>query len=247
MHPRTVYYIDMDSFKKLKELTHHAYYLLGGYDELLSILEKNHGLTLQGNPDFFNKTYEIFTVDDARELKTAHSMRPVHSSGKKIFVVQMNGITTEAQNALLKLLEEPAEYAHFFLIIPSAHLLLPTVKSRLSFIETGAKSVNELGNESVDAKAFLKASQPKRLDIIKKLVEDISKEKKTRQDAITFLNAIEKEVYEQKGVKNGAGALEVISKASSYMNDRAPSVKMLLEYVAMNVWQKDFDKEGWMI
>jgi DNA polymerase III delta prime subunit len=215
-------------------LTHHAYCLIGSdsvHDELTSLLEKTHKIVARGNPDFTDRKYLNFTIDDARELKSIHETRPVNSNGKKISVLTMNGITVEAQNALLKLLEEPAEYAHFFLIIPSAHLLLPTVKSRLSFIET--EKIESAGDLE-EAKKFLELSPAKRLETIKSLLDDISKEKKTKQDAINFLNNVEQVVYE-KGVAKSRAALEAIENARRYMNDRAPSLKMLLEYLALYV------------
>ena len=245
--------------------SHHAYLLIGNTqtrDQFISTLEKKDKITAQGNPDFFIRNYETFTIDDAREIKMLHSTRPVgvmsgnrnmktvkkidtsDFSEKKIFVLTMNGATVEAQNAMLKLLEEPAEYAHFFVIIPSAHLLLPTIKSRMLEMElevSGKKNNRKstrgsLATESIDeARVFLKATQTKRLDMVKKLVDEISKEKKIKQDAIIFLDAVQELVYTEKGVKNGKSALGAIEMARNYLNDRAPSVKMLLEYVALNV------------
>jgi DNA polymerase III delta prime subunit len=234
-------------------LPHHANLIVGNAqtrDQLISTLEKKHKIIAQGNPDFFIRNYETFTIDDAREIKLLHSTRPVggdsekRGTAKKIFILTMNGATVEAQNAMLKLLEEPAEYAHFFLIVPSAHLLLPTVKSRMSEMELeegskkndGKSTRDALATKSIDeARAFLKATQTKRLDIVKKLVDEISKEKKTKQDAIIFLDAVQEIVYTEKGVKNGKSSLEAIETARNYLNDRAPSVKMLLEYVALSV------------
>lgn len=226
----------------IKLLSHHAYYLISSDSvraDLFSILEKEHKIKAQGNPDFFDRSYETFVIDDAREVKTFHGMRPVTETGKKIFILRMNGITVEAQNALLKLLEEPAEYAHFFLLIPSAHLLLPTVKSRMRFIgdEQGdiSSSVGIAPELLVVAQKLLTLSKAKRLEEVKKIIEDISKEKKTKQDAIDVLNAIQAVIYKEKGVKNGGKELEAIEMARNYLHDRAPSVKMLLEYVMLSI------------
>lgn len=222
-------------------ISHHAYLLIGNIqtrDQLILMLEKKHKIVAQGNPDFFMRNYETFTIDDAREIKALHSMRPVDGD-RKFFVLTMNGVTVEAQNAMLKLLEEPAEYAHFFLIIPSVHLLLPTVKSRMREFQISiikkqepTEAQEELKNEAV---TFLKMNQTKRLDIVKKLIEEISKEKKTKQDAIDFVNVVQEIVYKEKGVKNGRSVLDAIEIARNYLNDRAPSIKMLLEYMALNV------------
>ncbi|MEK7646481.1 MAG: hypothetical protein AAB381_02195 [Patescibacteria group bacterium] len=219
----------------LPHLSSHSHYLIGSDElraQLKTILEEVHGISIHGNPDFFESTHEVFTIDDSRKLIEMHGIRPVHISGKKIVIITMQGITGEAQNALLKLLEEPAEFAYFFLIVPSAHLLLPTVKSRLTLIET---SRAEVETDTTEAIAFMKASPAKRLDIIKKLLDDISKEKKTKQDAINFLDQVQRVVYEKRGVKDGLKSLETIEMARTYIHDRAPSLKMLLEGVALSI------------
>jgi DNA polymerase-3 subunit delta' len=219
-------------------LSHHAYYLISSDSaraDLISALATHHKIESQGNPDFFDHFYEMFVIDDARAVKTFHGMRPVTETGKKIFILQMNGVTIEAQNALLKLLEEPAEYAHFFILIPSTHLLLPTVKSRMRFLgETGKEKTTDSELLKI-AERLTALSKAKRLEEVKKLIDDISKEKKTRQDAIELLNALQTVVREQKGVQEGASALLTIEMARNYMHDRAPSIKMLLEYVMLNI------------
>ena len=44
-------------------------------------------------------------------------------------------MTTQAQNALLKTLEEPPEYAVIFLLTENAEKLLPTITSRCVMLE----------------------------------------------------------------------------------------------------------------
>ena len=219
----------------LKIISHHAYCLTGDLStcvELKTLLNDMHQIPSQANPDFYEHKYEIFTIDDARNLKSLHDTRPIGPTGKKVFIISTHGITIEAQNALLKLLEEPGDYAHFFLIIPSTHILLPTVKSRLLFIENDqhTSAVNPFKS---DAEKFLSMSAAKRLDYIKKLVDEISKEKRTRQDAIEFLNAVEVEIYSKNKLRDNKKILESIALVRSYIYDRAPSIKMLLEYVAL--------------
>jgi DNA polymerase III delta prime subunit len=220
--------------QQLKSISHHAYCLIGDASvtaELISVLEKTHKIKTHGNPDFSSLTYEIFTIDDARQLKSSAEMRPVISD-RKFFIVTMNGITVEAQNALLKLLEEPPEYAHFFLIIPSAHLLLPTVRSRMALIERDAHVSDDLLKV---ARNVVTSPAAKRLEIIKKLMDEISKDKRPKQDAIDLIDAVEEIIYAQGVTKKNAQALEAIELARKYMNDRSPSLKMLLEYVALSI------------
>lgn len=297
--------------EELKKLSHHAYVIVGGlgvgggqntHDVLLEVLNKVHKIPIRANADLFDRSYENFTIDNAREIKAVHEMRPVKEGAKQIFILTMNGITVEAQNALLKLLEEPAEYAHFFIIIPSAGLLLPTVKSRVCIVSdivsdgpvssgavggglvsgTHTKSAQNLGRFGKDVKNnvadtklsstkpatsfqtsfktdnlaldFLESKPAKRLELIKKLLDDISKEKKTNQDAINFVDELEATIRNSartnahtnaraqtrgstsaESLKNVRPQLEAIQTARNYMNDRAPSLKMLLEYLALNI------------
>jgi DNA polymerase III gamma/tau subunit len=224
---------------ELNNLSYHSYCIIGGEAEktaLLSTLDSEFGITKKANQDFFEQSYENFSIDDARALKLVHEMRPVSAMGKKIFIIKADSINTEAQNALLKLLEEPADYAYFFIIIPSVNILLPTVKSRLHFIEIKKSEKSKSDNEDcvAEAKKFISSDPAKRLELIKKLTDDISKEKRTKQDVILLLNEIEKQIRDEKGIVEGEKSLRVIENAIKYLNDRSPSIKMLLEYVALS-------------
>lgn len=234
---------------ELNNLEYNAYALIGDTsvaDALMAVLEIDFGIYKVANQDFSYGKYENLTIDDARSIKKMHESRPVTAQGKKIFVIVANNINTEAQNALLKLLEEPASYAYFFIIIPQSGLLLPTVRSRLHFVQStrsGAKNddVDGIGNDVAD---FIKANKVKRLEIAKKIAEDISKEKKTKQYAIDFVNEIQNQIRGDRSQHQGTAGQDPVKSMSSieatqialkYLSDRAPSVKMLLEYVALNV------------
>lgn len=226
--------------------SHRASVIVGGdaaHTQLLEILTKSRTIKIQGNPDFFDRRYAAFSIDDAREVKSAHEMRPTTEEGKKIFLLTMDGITVEAQNALLKLLEEPASYAYFYIVIPSVGLLLPTVVSRVAVISLDAHAVGSRvvaqtdiqSDIAADAKQFLKLSPAKRLDFIKKFTEDISKEKRPKHDAVKMLAELQHLVRSAQGPAKGHDALKALSLAHDYANDRAPSLKMLLEYVALSI------------
>ncbi len=220
----------------LQGSNHHAYGLIGGgalHDELLAYLERKTGFKLQGNPDFIDRVYDSFTIDDARELKTAAGLKAVSATNRKIFVLKITGLTNEAQNALLKILEEPPAGTQFFLIVPSLAQLLPTVRSRLSLFAPALPEKGG-GETAKQAAAFLKLSVAARLEAVKKLMEEIAKEKKSKQDALDFLEALEYEIYE-RGPSKQKEKLEAVEIARKYARDRSPSLKMLLEYVAMSL------------
>lgn len=221
---------------KSLDLKHHAYCLIGDQsirEELKSFLETEHDMKTQGNPDFFDRSFAVFTIDDARELKSLAESKPVLADGRKVFILATSGITNEAQNALLKLLEEPPVYAVFFLIVPSAHLLLPTVKSRVQVVDiNSAPKDSELKKF---ASSFLNMSVTERMNAVKSFMDEIAKEKRDKNDAVEVM-AILEELVHKKGVnKENKANLEAIMLARKYATDRAPSLKMLFEYLAMSV------------
>ena len=72
---------------------------------------------------------EIY-VDQIRNLKLDAFVFPNEAS-KKVYVINNAGsMNTMAQNAMLKLLEEPPSHAAFILITDNPEWLLPTVRSR---------------------------------------------------------------------------------------------------------------------
>ncbi|MBP2650403.1 MAG: polymerase delta prime subunit [Firmicutes bacterium] len=69
-------------------------------------------------------------IDQIRALKHEASLVPYHG-GLRVFILEaVDGLTTQAANSLLKILEEPPENVIFIMIAVSKHSLLPTVLSR---------------------------------------------------------------------------------------------------------------------
>jgi len=71
------------------------------------------------------------SVDDIREQVGATVGVKPYSGAHKVYIIDDADLLTEqAQNALLKTIEEPPEYAIFFLLAQNAEALLPTIRSR---------------------------------------------------------------------------------------------------------------------
>lgn len=69
-------------------------------------------------------------IDEARKIRHFLATRPVHSLYKVVIVSGAEHLTAEAQNALLKIMEEPPDYAQIFLITPQKEHIISTVRSR---------------------------------------------------------------------------------------------------------------------
>jgi len=85
-------------------------------------------------PDIITIKHEkpaSISVDDIREQLNGDIMIKPYSSPYKIYIIpEADLMTVQAQNALLKTLEEPPEYAVIFLLTENADSLLSTIRSR---------------------------------------------------------------------------------------------------------------------
>lgn len=98
------------------------------------------------NPDFkiINPDCNSIKIDQIRELVKNIYEKPIISNRKVYVINDSNLMTKEAQNSLLKTLEEPPEYITIILIASNSSLFLPTVISRCSKV-----IFNKLNNEEL--------------------------------------------------------------------------------------------------
>ncbi len=73
-------------------------------------------------------------IEDVRSIQRKIFLKPFKGSVKAVTVSLINGITLEAQNAMLKILEEPPANTLIFLITDNYQTLLPTIQSRAKII-----------------------------------------------------------------------------------------------------------------
>ena len=90
---------------------------------------------MSGNhPDIIRVTHEkpnTISVDDIRAQVNNDIVIKPYSSKYKIYIIaDADLMTVQAQNALLKTLEEPPQYAVIMLLTENAEVLLPTIRSR---------------------------------------------------------------------------------------------------------------------
>jgi hypothetical protein len=231
-----------DTYKKTGRL-HHAYGILGDKKkaeaEVLFFLEKDLKFPVSGNPDFWQGDFNVFKVADSRKIFEAHLNKPVRFE-KKVFVITTNFITKDAQNSLLKIFEEPRADTTFFLVLPGVADLLPTLKSRLIIGQTTGEGQKNVYN----AKGFLESRVGKRLSLVAQIIKDIKDEKIRKFEAVSFVKDLEQTIKtKQKLHRAGGGrdenllAIEDMEKAISYLNDESPSIKIILEHLAITLPQ----------
>lgn len=126
----------------------------------------------------FEKTVGI---EDVRNFQKKLFLKPLKSKTKALILNIEESLTDEAQNALLKSLEEPPNNTIIILLVASMEILLPTVLSRCNIInlksDLGVQPLSEGLNFILSIKDY---GVGERL----KFAQDNSK---TKEDAKVFL------------------------------------------------------------
>lgn len=92
---------------------------------------------IYNHPDFYMIEPEDgknIKIEQIRYLQEKISEKPVKSNKKVYIINNSDSMTKEAQNCLLKTLEEPPLYAVIILIVSNENKLLTTIKSRCTKI-----------------------------------------------------------------------------------------------------------------
>ena len=83
-------------------------------------------------------------VDAVRGVVEQTAYRPFEGRRRVVIVDDADRLVAEAQNALLKTLEEPPPASVFLLVTHRPHLLLPTVRSRCPELRFGSLATDEV-------------------------------------------------------------------------------------------------------
>ncbi len=120
-------------------------------------------------------------------FKISHAQKAIKeayiaSADLKYIILSANKFELEAQNKLLKVLEEPPKNIIFIIITTSKSNLLPTILSRMShrYITTAKETYNlDLNIKNLDLKdiyTFLKEKQRVSKDEVKLIVDELLKQ-----------------------------------------------------------------------
>jgi len=192
--------------------THHAL-LLFANDVLKAVIGD-----LATGHDIQNTEFEKLGVEEAQQLVKSAYMRPSGNT-TQLCVVRAQFVTLEAQNALLKVFEEPPESTKFLLIVPRDFIVLPTLLSRCEVVLG-----SEVDDENLPFQEFLSAPYAERIS----LIEQSQKKKDTQ-----WQRAIKKGLVEF--LKTHTQNLKELEFSVRLLLTRGASNKMLLEHIALTL------------
>lgn len=108
-------------------------------------------------------------IEQARKIKEFFSLKPHSFKGKAVVLEDASKLTEEAQNSLLKTLEEMPGQSLFILAARSEADLLPTVLSRCQIIKVEADSQNQAATPGVEIEKLMQLDVAGRFEYIEKL------------------------------------------------------------------------------
>lgn len=166
----------------------------------------------------FEQSFEKFGIAEAQSLVKAAHVRP-SSNDTQLCIVRTQFVTLEAQNALLKVFEEPPESTAFLLVVPREFTVISTLMSRCVVVQsTEAVVLNNSFQE------FLAGSYAQRLA----LIDTAQKKKDTMWQRSIKSGLIE---YLRTHTEN----IKELEYSARLLLTRGASNKFLLEHVALTL------------
>lgn len=176
------------------------------------------------NPDFFyiEPDGNSIKIEQIREVQRKVAEKPVISN-KKIFIINdAEKMTVEAQNCLLKTLEEPPEYITIILITSNENNLLTTIKSRCTI-----QYFNKITDEEL--KKYLQAESID-LNILDMASGSIGKALKLKDKSENFeiINQLIKQIQNNKSILEITKSAEILYKSKEEIFDMLDYINVIL-------------------
>lgn len=226
-------------------MAHHAYFAAGEREATLAQARAFVQRELGELPnDVVQLSFELFSVDDARRLIDVAGTSG--NAGKKVIIASLSRIFHEAQNALLKVLEEPPPGALIILCVPSEGILIPTLRSRLLPLpSSGAGSLAEHRTAR-----FLDLPPAQQKKTITQLLERSKSDKddvkqRARREAIELVQDLAEDAYAQLHASDNGGAqvaalhlLQDLAAFTPILYERSAPMKLIFEHLLLVLSQK---------
>ena len=196
----------------------------------------------EGNhPDYYeinNEQTESIKIDEIREMQSKVIEKPI-TSKKKVYVINNSeNMTKEAQNCLLKTLEEPPEFVTMILVSNNDNNILTTIKSRCAKILFTEESKEDLTEEEKERyedleKVFGNVDKYKSVELLNKL-DILYKDKEKALKNLEFINMIfmKKSKEDMKYLNYIDYAEETKRKIKTNGN-----FDMCIDYLILNIWE----------
>jgi replication-associated recombination protein RarA len=180
-------------------------------------------------------------IGEIRSLIEKSNYTSLSARHRFFIIYNAHKLTDQAQNALLKLYEEPRSDSTYILELDSYQKLLPTIISRAVLLDIS----NSISSNQIET-LLSRHSFPDRTTLrnatladLFKLCEDYYKDKVAAGDFLTYLTLLAVEtIRTSSAVKRNQGIayIDFLFLSQEWLHDTNASVRLLLENCAMGWW-----------
>ncbi len=176
----------------------------------------------ENNPDLLLIEDEKISIKIVKEIVKHLSTKPFGKTGKSVVILNGNDISLDAQNALLKTLEEPPEDAVILIGVDAENKLLSTILSRCLVLNYQSRITNNESAFDID-------------DLINKSVEERFEVIEKTDDKQKFLKDLTAS-YRAKTLKGESDGkfLEELLNAEIW-NESNVNIRTILEYLMLKL------------
>ncbi len=187
------------------------------------------------------KDRKTISVNQVREIIFSASVLP-QKSNKKVFIINpADAMTAQAQNALLKVLEEPPASVIFILIATNRTAMLGTIISRCTLLSSGS-SEEKLSSKTIDLanEFFEKIHSGSRYELMRLLLPL----EKDRGKTLDFYNELEVKIISE--IKNISSPtlirrydrmLDTVTSHKKLIKSNA-NLSLLLSHLAVKITER---------
>ncbi len=169
------------------------------------------------------------SIDQIHYLKTWSKAKPYKSGHKIAVIFDADKMTLEAQNSMLKMLEEPSKSNNYVLISTNHSKFLETILSRCELIlDTSIKQ------EGIDVSTFIEMNTLQKLDYANRLSaqKDVqARNEKLNKLLFGLLNHYRQQLLAGQGV---VSKIEIINHTKKLLDSNV-SPKNALIYLCLNI------------
>ena len=206
--------------------------------QIQHILNLDHPITVINNPDLKHITNQdafSIKIDQIRQLQIHNQHPPTQNPHLILIIENAHTMTQAAQNALLKLLEEPQPETKIFLITDQIHNLLPPILSRCQIIKQEKATPPKHDKHSTPTiKDLTTAPLTKRLSLIEPITKDRTTAKRWITTTIKTCQTDLKSQTAQTSLKQSNILIRNLQTAHADLESNV-NVKLVMDHLVLNL------------
>lgn len=180
-------------------------------------------------------------IEEIKNMQKKLFLRPIKSPTKAVILQDAQLLTTQAQNALLKVLEEPPDHTIIILSCRSKESLLPTIISRCQIIDLMDERQKLSDQETKDLTQFIKNFAKMPVGEKFKKAESLAKEKEKAlawiENIIVILReqVLEQTKKNQPDINSALRSLRSFQKTHTLLKTTNVNPRFLLETTLLSI------------